>query len=98
MDEIETIRRFLRAVRRRAALEAALRAGSLTTAGVLATLLALALCAVHTGPATFWPTLTVGVLLVLWGGGSGGGARWPLRRLGTDGEMARYVGRRQPPL
>jgi hypothetical protein len=98
MDEIETIRRFLRAVRRRAALEAALRAGSLTTAGVLAALLILALCAVHTGPATFWPTLTIGVLLVLTGAGLGVGWLWPLRRLRTDGEMARYVGRRHPPL
>jgi hypothetical protein len=98
MEEVETIRRFLRAVRRRAALEAGLRAGSLTTAGLLAALLVLSLCAVRTGPATFWPTLTVGVLLVLTVVGLGVGCVLPLRRLRSDGAVARYVGRRHPPL
>jgi HAMP domain-containing protein len=98
MEEIETIRRFLRAVRRRAALEAGLRAGSFTTAALFAALTVLSLCAVRTGPATFWPALTVGVLLVLTGVGLGVGCLVPLRRLRSDGAVARYVGQRHPPV
>jgi hypothetical protein len=98
MEEVETIRRFLRAVRRRATLEAGLRAGSLTTAAILASVLVLSLCAVRTGPATFWPTLTVVVLLILTGAGLALGCLVPLRRLRSDGAVARFVGRRHPPL
>jgi hypothetical protein len=98
MEEIETIRRFLRAVRRRAAWEAGLRAGSVTTAAVLGAVLLLSLCAVRTGPATFWPSLTLVVLLVLTGVGLALGWLVPLRRLRSDGAVARLVGRRHPPL
>ncbi|HXU80653.1 MAG TPA: hypothetical protein VN914_04610, partial [Polyangia bacterium] len=60
MEEVERIRLFLRAVRRRALLTAGLQAGGFTTAALLLALLGLALCAVRVGPATFWPSLTGG--------------------------------------
>jgi hypothetical protein len=96
MEETETIRRFLRAVRRRAALATGLRGGSLTTAALFAALLVLSACAVRTGPATFWPTLTALVLLVLTAAGLAVGCLLPLRRLRTDRAVARYVGQRHP--
>ena len=75
MSEMEQIRGFLRAVRRRAFLEAGLRAGALTVAALLGALYVLSLFAVRIGPAGFWPTVTVVVLsvltvtgLVLWAG------------------------------
>ena len=98
MHEMDSIRRFLGAVRRRALLAAGLRAGSLTTAAILLSLLVLSLCAVKVGPAAFWPTVTVGVLLILTGGGVAFGWLVPVRRLRTDRAVARYVGQRHPPL
>jgi hypothetical protein len=98
MEEVERIRQFLRAVRRRALITAGLQAGGFTTAAVLLAILALALCAVKVGPATFWPSLTGGVLLVLTGGGLALGCLGPLRRLRTERGIAQYVGRRHPPL
>ena len=98
MEEVERIREFLRAVRRRALLTAGLQAGGFTSAALLLALLGLALCAVRVGPATFWPSLTGGVLLVLTGGGLALGCVGPLRRLRSERGVARYVGRRHPPL
>jgi hypothetical protein len=98
MEEVERIRQFLRAVRRRALLTAGLRAGGFTTAALLLALLVLALCAVRVGPATFWPSLTGGVLLVLTGAGLALGCLGPLRRLRSERGVARYVGTRHPPV
>jgi hypothetical protein len=98
MEEVERIRHFLRAVRRRALLTASLQAGSLTTAALLLALLVLALFAVRVGPATFWPSLTGGVLLVLTGVGVAVGCLGPLRRLRTERAIAHFVGRRHPPV
>src|SRR5947207_994005 len=98
MEEVERIRQFLRAVRRRARLTARLQAGGFTTAALLLALLGLALCAVRVGPAPFWPSLTGGVLLVLTGGGLALGCLGPLRRLRSERGVAQYVGRRHPPL
>jgi len=98
MDEVERIRRFLRAVRRRALWAAGLRAGSFTTAAGLAVVLALALCAVRVGPAAFWPTVTTVVLLVVTGVGIAFGWLAPWRRLRSERSVALFVGRRHPPL
>jgi hypothetical protein len=96
MEETETIRRFLREVRRRAMWAAGLRVGSITTAALLGAVLFLALCAVRIGPATFWPTLTVVVLLILTGTGAALAYLGPLRRLRSDRAVARFVGQRHP--
>lgn len=96
MEEVQRIRQFLRAVRRRAVLTASLQAGSLTTAALLLALLVLAFCAVRVGPAAFWPTLTGGVLLVLTGVGMGVGCVGPLRRLRSERAVAHLVGQRHP--
>jgi hypothetical protein len=98
MEEVERIRLFLRAVRRRALLTAGLQAGGFTSAAILLALLVLASFAVRVGPATFWPSVTVGVLLILTLVGLGLGCIGPLRRLRSEREVARYVGRQYPPL
>jgi hypothetical protein len=98
MEETETIRRFLRDVRRRAMWTAGLRVGSITSAALLGAVLLLALCAVRVGPATFWPSLTLGVLLVLTGTGAALAYLGPLRRLRTDRAVARFVGDRHHPV
>jgi hypothetical protein len=98
MSEIERIRDFLRAVRRRAYWEASLRTGGATLAGLLLALLVMALCASHTGPATFWPKVTATVLIFLTLLGVALGALGPFRRLRNERGVADFVGRRHPPL
>jgi hypothetical protein len=98
MSEIDRIRSFLRGVRRRAYWEASLRLGGITLATILVTLLVMALCASHVGPAGFWPKVTVTVLIILTLLGVCAGAFGPMRRLRSEAGVARFVGRRHPPL
>lgn len=96
MSDLDRIRGFLRAVRRRALLEAMLAAGGLTIAVALLTLLGLAVAAAHVGPATFWPTTTALVLGILALTGLLAGSWRPWRRLRHDRGVARFVGARHP--
>ncbi len=98
MSEIDRIRGFLREVRRRAYWEASLRLGGITLAAILVTLFVMALCASHIGPAGFWPKVTVTVLIILTLLGVAAGAFGPIRRLRSEVGVARFVGRRHPPL
>jgi hypothetical protein len=98
MSEIDEIRGFLRSVRRRAYWEAALRVGGLTLTGVLLALLVMALCASHIGPASFWPEVTVTVLIFLTLAGAAAGVLGPGRRLREERALADFVGKRHPPL
>jgi hypothetical protein len=98
MSEIDRIRSFLRGVRRRAYWEASLRLGGITLATILVVLLVMALCASHIGPAGFWPKVTATVLIILTLLGVCAGAFGPIRRLRSEIGVARFVGRRHPPL
>ncbi len=98
MSEIDRIRSFLRGVRRRANWEVALRLGGLTIAAMLVAVLLMALCASHTGPAGFWPRVTFTVLMILTLSGVGIAALGPIRRLRSELGVARFVGRRHPPV
>ncbi|HEY0705877.1 MAG TPA: hypothetical protein VGG33_03725, partial [Polyangia bacterium] len=98
MSEIETIRGFLRSVKRRATLEASLRWAGLTLAAWALLLAGLALIAAEVGPAAFWPKLTgtllsivtlLGVTLLVF---------TSLRHLRTSRGLAVFVGRRAPNL
>lgn len=98
MSEIERIRHFLRAVRRRALIMAGLRAGSFTGVAILAVIVVLGLFAARVGPASFWPTVTIALLLLLTLGGLMLGWARPALRLRTEHAVARFVGQRHPPL
>ena len=58
----------------------------------------MALCASHIGPAGFWPKVTATVLIILTLLGVCAGAFGPIRRLRSEVGVARFVGRRHPPL
>ena len=64
---------------------------------MLAVLL-MALCAAYTGPASFWPKVTGTVLIILTLRGLALAALGPVRRLRSERGVARFVGRRHPPL
>lgn len=92
----DRISAFLTAVRRRAIRESVLKATALTAAALLLAVLALALLAVRLGPATFWPSVTALVLLLLTVAGVGLGWVVPARRLRSSRAVATLVGRRHP--
>src|SRR5689334_2261997 len=94
MSEVERIRGFLRAVRRRAVWEASLRGLGLTL--ILLVLLGMSLCAAQIGPASFWPKVTGTVLIFLTLLGVVAGALGPIRRLRSELALADFVGRRHP--
>ena len=96
MSEIERIRGFLRIVRRRAFGEALLRLSGFTLAVAMAALLVLALCASQVGPATFWPKVTVTVLIILTLCAVAVALLGPFRKLGNERGVATLVGRRHP--
>src|SRR4051812_29310920 len=98
MSEIEKIRGFLRAVRRRATLEAVLRWGGTTLAAALVVLLAMALAATRVGPASFWPKPRGTVLTIVTLLGVMALFFRSVRLLRDLRGVAVYVGRRRPPL
>jgi hypothetical protein len=98
MSEIDRIRGFLQAVRRRAYWEASLRLGGFTLAALILAVLLMALCASYIGPASFWPSVTATVLIILTLLGVAVAALGPVRHLRTERGVAAFVGRRQPPL
>src|SRR4051812_48308507 len=98
MSEIEKIRGFLRAVRRRATLEAALRWGGTTWAVALLLVLAMAVAAARVGPASFWPKLTGTVLTIITLLGVIALVFSSMRQLRSWRGVAIFVGRRRPPI
>ncbi len=98
MDGVQRIGLFLRAVRRRAFLEAALRLAGLTATVLLIALVALTLAALRIGPAAFWPRLTMFVVTSFALSGAAMFLLGPVRCLRSDLRLARFVGGRQPPL
>ncbi len=98
MEEIELIRRFLGAVRRRALLAQALRAAAATVAALLVAFLILGAWAGRVGPAPFWPTLTIAIVLVFLAAGLTWGWIAPSRRLRHERAVASLVGHQVPPL
>ncbi|HEY0713363.1 MAG TPA: hypothetical protein VGF45_11865, partial [Polyangia bacterium] len=98
MSEIESIRGFLRTVRRRATLEASLRWAALTLAAWAVLLCGLALIAAEVGPAGFWPKLTGTLLSIVTLLGVTLLVATSLRHLRTSRGVAIFVGRRAPNL
>jgi Domain of unknown function (DUF4175) len=97
-SEVEQIRDFLGAVRRRMLVRAAIRTAGFGAAAVGVTLLALALGAAAVGPAGFWPTVTVVTLGLLALSALTYGVLRPARALREDRAAARRVGVLVPPL
>lgn len=98
MGELERIRAFVAAVRRRVLLRHTLQRGAAGLVGILAGLMLLAVCATRLGPAAFWfpltltlVTLAMAVTLVL-------GVWLPVRALRDDRAAARQVARLRPAL
>jgi hypothetical protein len=98
MSEIESIRGFLRSVRRRATLEASLRWAALTFAAWAIVLCGLALIAAGVGPASFWPKLTGTLLSIVTLLGVTLLIATSLRHLRTNRGLAVFVGKRAPNL
>lgn len=98
MTAANPISEFLRALRRRLVVRAALRAAGLGLASVLAAILILAIAASTFGPAGFWRPLTfgtagLGALIV-----AALGVWRPWRAVRSDARAAHVVGRLDPGL
>jgi len=98
MTAANQISEFLRALRRRLVVRAALRAAGLGLASVLAAILILAIAAATFGPAGFWRPLTfgtagLGALVV-----AALGVWRPWRAVHSDARAAHVVGRLDPGL
>jgi len=96
MTAANQISEFLRALRRRLVVRAALRAAGLGLASVLAAILLLAIAAASFGPAGFWRPLTfgtagLGALVV-----AALGVWRPWRAVHSDARSAHVVGRLDP--
>jgi hypothetical protein len=98
MSEMERIRSFLAAMRRRLLLCAAIETAGFGAAGLLVALLALAGAAAAVGPAGFWPTITTVTLAVLALTALTTGVLRPARLLRDDRATARRAGTLVPPL
>jgi hypothetical protein len=98
MSEMERIRGFLGAVRRRLLLRAAIKTVGFGAAALGLTVLSLAAAAAAVGPAGFWPALTAVTLAVLALGALTLGLLRPARALREDRAAARRVGALLPPL
>jgi hypothetical protein len=98
MSELDRIRTFLAALRRRVLVRAVIETAGLGAAVVVAALLGLAVMATAVGPAGFWPALTIVALAALALGAATVGVVRPARRLGDDRATARRAGTLVPPL
>jgi hypothetical protein len=98
MSEMEQIRGFLDAMRRRLLVRAALETVGFGAAVMIAVLLGLAVAAAAVGPASFWPTLTAAALAALVLGAVATGVLRPARRLRDERAAARRAGALVPPL
>jgi hypothetical protein len=98
MSELDRIRTFLAALRRRVLVRAVIETAGLGAAVVVVALLGLAIAATAVGPAGFWPTLTIVAVAALVLGSATIGVVRPVRRLGDDRATARRAGALVPPL
>jgi hypothetical protein len=98
MSEIERIRGFLGAMRRRLLLRAAIETAGFGAAALIVVLLVLGAVAASVGPAGFWPTLTTGTVVVLVLGAVAAGVLRPARQLRDERAAARRAGALVPPL
>ncbi len=98
MTDLQRIYVFLRAARRRAHVEVALRLGGITGAACVGAVGILALSAARIGPASFWPKLTATVLITLSIVGALVAVLGPSGRLRSERRIALMVGRRVPRL
>src|SRR5262245_5504087 len=98
MSEMDRIRGFLGAVRRRLLLRAAIETAGFGAAALGVALLALAAAAAAVGPAGFWPAVTTVTLTVLAFTALTVGVLRPARAMREDRAAARRVGALIPPL
>src|SRR5262245_850992 len=91
MSEIDRIRGFLGAVRRRLLVRAAIETAGFGAAALVVVLLALAGAAAAVGPAGFWPAVTAVMLALLGLVALTYGLIRPARALREDGAAARRV-------
>jgi hypothetical protein len=98
MTELDRIRTFLAALRRRLVVRAVIETAGFGAAVAVAALLALAAAAAAVGPAGFWPTLTTIALAALGLGAVAWGVLRPARLLRDDRAAARRAGVLVPPL
>jgi hypothetical protein len=98
MTEMERIRSFLAAMRRRLLLRAAIETAGFGAVAMIAVLLALAAVAASVGPAGFWPTLTTASLLALTLAAIAAGLWRPARQLRDERAAAHRAGTFVPPL
>jgi len=98
MSEMERIRSFLAAMRRRFLVRAAIETAGFGAAAFIAVLLGLSAAAAAVGPAGFWPTVTTSVGLALVLGCLAAGVLRPARQLRGERAAARRAGTLVPPL
>jgi hypothetical protein len=98
MEELDRIRGFLAAMRRRLLVRAAIETAGFGAAVLAVCLLVLAAVAAAVGPAGFWPTLTTVALAALALGAVALGVLRPARQLRDDHAAARRAGALVPPL
>jgi hypothetical protein len=98
MSEIERIRSFLAAMRRRLLVRAAIETAGLGVAAMVVALLGLSVAAAAVGPAGFWPALTTGALLALALAALAAGVWRPAQKLRDERAAARRAGALVPPL
>src|SRR5262245_47733882 len=98
MSEMERIRGFLGAMRRRLLLRAAIETAGFGAAAIGVVVLALAAAAAAVGPAGFWPAVTTVTLTVLAFAALTLGVLRPARALREDRAAARRVGSLVPAL
>ena len=98
MSELERIRNFLDAMRRRLLFRAAIATAGYGAAAIIIVLLGLAAAAAAVGPAGFWPTVTAAALLALVVASVAAGVLRPARQLRDQRAAARRAGALVPPL
>jgi hypothetical protein len=98
MSELERIRTFLAAMRRRLLVRAVVETAGFGATTLVVAVLALAAVASAVGPAGFWPTLTMVALAALALAALALGVLRPARLLRDDRSAARRAGSLVPPL
>jgi hypothetical protein len=98
MGELERIRSFLGAMRRRVLLRNALRSAAFGATALLMMLLALSVAASALGPAGFWLPLAMLAAVTCASAAALGGVWRPARQLRHDRAAARMVARLAPPV
>jgi hypothetical protein len=98
MSEMERIRSFLAAMRRRILVRAAIETAGFGAAAMIVVLLGLSATAATVGPAGFWPSITTGTFVALLLAAILVGVLRPARQLRGERAAARRAGLLLPPL